>query len=284
MLIDYLKTVPQYLTPKLTLTRFAGLMADVKIPAVKNFLIQRFIAQYGVNMAEALEENPLNYACFNDFFIRHLKPEKRPLASAGIVSPVDGVVSELGQIKQGQLLQAKGRTYSVDTFLACDKALSDRFINGRFATLYLSPKDYHRIHMPINATLRNTIYMPGKLFSVQPTTARVIPQLFARNERLVAFFDTEVGLMAMVLVGATIVGAIGTSWQGEIKRDTTKQCIDYLNESRPIQLEQGDEMGYFKLGSTVVLLFADGEKMNWNDGIKQGDAVQYGQALGCIRQ
>ncbi|MGQ3889098.1 archaetidylserine decarboxylase [Legionella sp. CNM-1927-20] len=280
MLTDYLKTLPQYFTPKHALTNFAGLLAGVKIPVVKNHLIRRFVQKYDIVMSDACEENPLNYACFNDFFIRQLKPEKRPLAAADIVSPVDGVISELGEINKGQILQAKGRYYTVDEFLACDKDLSDKFIAGRFATLYLSPRDYHRVHMPLTATLLNMVYIPGKLFSVQPTTARVVPKLFARNERLVTFYDTEVGLMAMVLVGATIVGAIGTSWHGELSRAKREQHFDYRNS--PKILNKGDEMGYFKLGSTVVLLFANGQQIHWLDTLKAGDTIQYGQALGKI--
>ncbi|WP_115303965.1 archaetidylserine decarboxylase [Legionella beliardensis] len=280
MFTDYLKTLPQYLTPKHTLTNFAGLLAAVKVPMIKNHLIRRFVKKYDVIMSDACEENPLNYACFNDFFIRQLKPGKRPLAAADIVSPVDGVISELGEIKKGQILQAKGRYYTVEEFLACDKQLSDQFISGRFATLYLSPKDYHRVHMPMTATLRHMVYLPGKLFSVQPTTARVVRKLFARNERLVAFYDTEAGLMAMVLVGATIVGAIGTSWLGDLQRAKKQQYFSYLD--KPKVLHQGDEMGYFKLGSTVVLLFANGQQVHWLDGLKAGDTIQYGQALGKI--
>lgn len=281
---DYWKTLPQYLAPKNTLTRFAGFMANIETPAIKNYLISRFVAKYGVNMSEACEENPLRYTSFNDFFIRHLKPEKRPLAVADIVSPVDGCVSEIGPIEQGQILQAKGRYYTVDELLACEKKLGQLFVNGQFATIYLSPKDYHRIHMPIDATLRDMTYVPGKLFSVQPTTARVVPQLFARNERLVVFFDTSAGLMAMVLVGATIVGSIGTSWHGDVKRSQTSQHVLYSgNDEKTIALSQGAEMGYFKLGSTVVLLFAQGSRVNWLEGIGAGDTLRYGQALGVVR-
>ncbi|WP_131781979.1 archaetidylserine decarboxylase [Legionella gresilensis] len=282
MLADYLKTLPQYFTPKHALTNFAGLLAGVKIPVVKNHLIRQFVQKYNIVMSDACEENPLNYACFNDFFIRQLKPEKRPLAAADIVSPVDGIISELGKINKGQILQAKGRYYTVQEFLACDRNLSDQFIEGRFATLYLSPKDYHRVHMPLKATLLSMVYIPGKLFSVQPTTARVVRKLFARNERLVTFYETEVGLMAMVLVGATIVGAIGTSWHGELARAKKQQHFDY--RSHPKILNKGDEMGYFKLGSTVVLLFANGQQVDWLDTIKAGSIIQYGQALGKINK
>jgi len=284
MIADNLKTFPQYILPKHGLTAFAGLMANVKIPAVKNYLIQRFIRTYDVNMHEAREENPENYACFNDFFIRRLKPESRPIADADIVSPVDGFVSELGDITAGQLLQAKGRYYSAQQLLACEPALGAQFEHGRFATLYLSPKDYHRVHMPLAATLKEMIYVPGKLFSVQPTTARVIPHLFARNERLVVFFDTAAGLMAMVLVGATIVGGIGTSWHGDILRKRKPEHFTYpANHDINTALPTAAEMGYFKLGSTVIVLFAEGHRMQWEKSLQAGDKIQFGQPLGSFK-
>jgi phosphatidylserine decarboxylase len=235
-----------------------------------------------VNMNEALIEDPTAYACFNDFFIRHLKPESRPLASSDLVSPVDGMVSELGVIEQGQLLQAKGRYYSVAELLNCNGAVAQQFLNGQFATLYLSPKDYHRVHMPLDAKLVSMNYIPGALFSVQPTTARVVPKLFARNERLAIFFDTPIGLMVMVMVGATIVGAIGTSWHGDVKRAKKRIQFDYKETDLNAQMAQGDEMGYFKLGSTVVLLFADGHKMQWHSSLKAGSPVLFGEALGSF--
>lgn len=279
MSFDLLKTIPQFIAPKQSLTVFAGWMANVKNTHIKNYLIQRFIRNYQVNMSEALVEDPKAYSCFNDFFIRHLKPECRPLAQADITSPVDGCVSEIGRIEQGQILQAKGRTYSVKELLACDDDQAHDFIDGQFATLYLSPKDYHRVHMPIDAHLVAMTYIPGRLFSVQPTTARVIPQLFSKNERLVVFFDTKTGPMVMVLVGATIVGAIGTTWHGELKRSKTPVSIHYPQ----IPLMQGDEMGYFKLGSTVIMLFADSEKLRWNDDSKAGCTVRYGEAMGSCK-
>jgi phosphatidylserine decarboxylase len=280
MLTDYLKTIPQYLLPKQSLTTFAGFMANITIPSIKNYLIRDFIANYNVNMTEAREENPERYACFNDFFIRHLKPECRPIANTAIVSPVDGCISEMGDIRAGQLIQAKGHEYSVAELLACDTARSSQFSNGCFATLYLSPKDYHRVHMPIDAQLTEMIYVPGQLFSVQPRTARVIPKLFARNERLVVFFETKAGLMAMVLVGATIVGAIGTSWHGDVQRSRKPKRIVY-DERCDVNTVFGKaaEMGYFKLGSTVILLFADGERIQWQKGLRAGGAIQFGQAF-----
>lgn len=278
---DYLKTAPQYIIPTRALNAYARFMATVKIPVVKNRLIRNFIKDYGVNMSEAREESIESYACFNDFFIRHLKPECRPISDAGIVSPVDGAISEIGAITAGKLLQAKGRDYTVSELLACDEALSSQFTNGRFATIYLSPKDYHRVHMPIEATLKEMIYVPGKLFSVQPTTARVVPRLFARNERLVVFFDTPVGLMAMVLVGAMIVGAIGTSWHGDLRRGRKREHFAYP-DGIPL-LQKAAEMGYFKLGSTVILLFADSHHMEWNSELHAGDKIRLGEALADIK-
>lgn len=282
MSLDLLKTLPQYIIPQHGLTALAGCLANVKNSRVKNYIIQRFIAKYQVNMSEALIEDPCSYSCFNDFFIRHLKPECRPLAEAGIISPVDGCVSEIGRIENGQLLQAKGRYYTVEELLACDKEQAQHYINGQFATLYLSPKDYHRVHMPMDAQLISMTYVPGALFSVQPTTARVVPGLFARNERLVVFFDTGVGSMVMVLVGATIVGAIGTSWHGDLKRTKKKMSFDYTQGANKAALIQGDEMGFFKLGSTVVLLFANGNKIKWNERLHAGSEVRFGESLGEI--
>lgn len=283
MRTEYIKTLPQYLLPKQSLTTFAGWLANIKIPAIKNYLIRDFINKYSVNMQEAREENPENYSCFNDFFIRHLKPECRPIADTGIISPVDGCVSEIGMITAGKLLQAKGIHYSVDELLACDKTLSSSFEQGRFATLYLSPKDYHRIHMPLDATLQEMIYVPGQLFSVQPMTARVVPRLFARNERLVVFFNTAIGLMAMVLVGATIVGAIGTSWHGDVPRRRKRTHFSYKDkQDNTMILQQAAEMGYFKLGSTVILLFAESAKMQWREDLSAGTPIRFGEQLGLL--
>ncbi len=283
MLNDYLKTLPQYLMPKTGISALAGRFANVTKPAIKNYLIRHFIDQYQVNMSEALIENPEEYANFNAFFIRHLKPDCRPLADADIISPVDGTVSEIGNITQGQLVQAKKRLYSVDELLGGNKALSEPFQQGRFSTLYLSPKDYHRVHSPMTSHLKQMIYIPGKLFSVQPATTRLVPKLFARNERLAMFFDSKAGPMAMVMVGATIVGAIGTHWHGDIKRSRRSVHFDYEHKQLTERtFDKGSEIGYFKLGSTVILLFADRTKMQWQDQVKAGDSIQFGQALGDL--
>ena len=284
MSLDLLKTIPQYLIPQHGVSFLAGLLANVKNQKIKNYIIQSFIKKYRVNMAEALIEDPAAYATFNDFFIRHLKPECRPLANADIISPVDGCVSELGIINEGQILQAKGKYYTVKELLSCDKGYADQFIRGQFATLYLSPKDYHRVHMPLDAQLQSMTYIPGTLFSVQPSTVRTVPKLFSRNERLVVFFTTRVGPMVMVMVGATIVGAIGTSWHGDIKREKKKVSIDYLQEHLDHSMAQGNEMGYFKLGSTVVLLFANGDRVAWNKALKAGSSIRFGESIGEIKE
>lgn len=284
MLIDYLRTIPQFLIPKHALNKFAGWMANMRIIKVKNYLIRDFVHKYQVNMDEAIESNPLNYACFNEFFIRRLKPELRPISAADIVSPVDGSISEIGYLTNGQLLQAKGHSYSVSALLG-DEAYATAFQSGCYATLYLSPKDYHRVHMPAEGQLREMIYIPGSLFSVQPLTTRVIPNLFAKNERVVTIFSTPWGLMALVLIGAAIVGSIGTVWEGDLTRGSRVQKTKYPdNSDQGITLAKAMEMGYFKLGSTVIVLFANREQIHWCDHLHAGDTIKLGHALGSIHQ
>lgn len=282
MLFDLIKTIPQYLIPKQWLTLLAGSFARVKNPAIKNFLIRSFILRFRVNMEEALIQDPEAFDCFNDFFIRYLKPGCRPFASSDLISPVDGQVSELGDIAEGQLIQAKSRYYTVDELLGGDKARAQAFNQGKFITLYLSPKDYHRVHLPINAVLKSMTYVPGRLFSVQPSTVRVIPKLFARNERLVIHFETKIGPMAMVLVGATIVGSIGTRWHGDVARAKEIMHFDYSEAYIKKQFVQGDEIGFFKLGSTVILLMSDGQKIEWDKQLTAGCGIRLGSALGHI--
>lgn len=275
MSLDFIKTIPQHLYPHRALNALAQNLANATHVGLKNYLIKWFIAKYQVNMQEAITEDPYAYSSFNDFFIRQLKPDCRPIAKEGIVSPVDGNISEIGRIDLGQLLQAKGRYYSVSELLACEPELANKFDSGLFATLYLSPKDYHRVHMPMDAELTSMTYIPGSLFSVQPMTARVIPKLFARNERLVVFFQTDLGPMVMVLVGAAIVGAIEAKWHGVLKRGNKVVRYNYKDKF----LHKGDEMGYFKLGSTVVLLFADSNKVQWDKNLRAGSPLQYGQKI-----
>lgn len=274
----------QYVAPKQMLTALAGLLANIKIKSIKNYLIRGFIQSYDVVMDEAIREKAEDYVNFNDFFTRYLKPGVRPVADADVVSPVDGCVSEIGHIKQGQLLQAKGRYYSVDELLACDAAQSAPFQNGSFATLYLSPRDYHRVHMPIAGMLQDIIHVPGTLFSVQPATVCNIPRLFARNERVVLFFETTLGPMVVILVGATLVGAIGTCWHGDLPR--AKKTV-YLKDNLPAPakrvLNKADEVGYFKLGSTAIVLFAEGSQIEWTPKLTAGVNVRLGEALGMFK-
>lgn len=279
MINDYLKSLPHIILPKHALTLYAGLLANVKIRIIKNRLIRKFIRKHGVNMQEAAHENIDDYACFNDFFIRHLKPGSRTIEDADIVSPVDGAVSELGDIQAGQLLQAKGRYYSVQELLACDQTLASDFNSGHFITLYLSPKDYHRVHMPMDGILSETLYVPGRFYSVQPALSRVIPNLFARNQRLVVQFETSIGRMAMVLVGATVVGRIGTAWQGDVPRSRYIRKAVYTDKKL---IKKGEEMGYFKLGSTVILLFSQEAKMHWHQDMTSGKSIRLGEILGEI--
>lgn len=270
----------QYLLPKKLLTILAGVLADVKINWVKNILIRSFVKKYQIDLAQASKTTALAYENFNDFFTRHLKPGIRPIADTNIVSPVDGFVSEFGSIQQGQLLQAKGKYYSLETLVALPKAQSDLFQSGSFVTLYLSPKDYHRVHMPMDGILQTMKHIPGTLFSVQPLTTQHIPKIFTRNERLVMQFETSMGPLAVIFVGATIVGKIGTRWQGDLSR--SKHIKDYQDviahwSVADKTLKKADELGYFKLGSTIILLFS--KKIEWIPTLKVGMPIQLGEAL-----
>ncbi|QNI02580.1 phosphatidylserine decarboxylase [Halomonas sp. SH5A2] len=243
----------QYPLPHHALSRLTGLFAQCDNPWVKNTLINAFIRRFNVDMSQALEPDPAAYTTFNDFFTRALKEDARPIHE-GIISPADGTLSQYGRFQAGQLVQAKGHTYSAQTLLGGDTALAEEFLGGSFATVYLSPKDYHRVHMPVTGTLREMIYVPGRLFSVNQATANYVPGLFARNERLVCIFDTEQGPMAMVLVGAMIVAAIETVWSGQVT--PLSGHPQRMQFGQPVTLEKGAEMGRFKLGSTVVMCFA----------------------------
>lgn len=252
---DRLAVLPQYLLPKKALTSFAGLVAGSAMGGVTTGIIRRFIRRYKVNMAEAANPDPASYASFNDFFTRALKDGARPLADATWVCPVDGAISQFGPIERDQIFQAKGHRYSTTALVGGDATLAAQFENGHFATLYLSPRDYHRIHMPCRGTLTRMIYVPGDLFSVNPTTARGVPGLFARNERVVCVFDTAHGPLVLVLVGATIVGSMATVWHGVVNPPRRPQVTEWRYQGQGITLEKGAEMGRFLLGSTVVMLW-----------------------------
>ena len=280
-MLNRLKVLPQYLIPKQLLTSLAGRFASQARGNTTTSVIRWFVKKYQVNMAEALNPDIASYATFNDFFTRALKPGARPLAAAELICPVDGAISQFGDTKQDQIFQAKGHSYSTTALVGGDSTLAAQFQNGSFATLYLSPKDYHRIHMPCDGTLKRMIYVPGDLFSVNPTTACGVPGLFARNERTVCVFDTTQGPLALVLVGATIVGSMATVWHGQINPPRSADVREWRYGDEPISLKQGDEMGRFMLGSTVVMLFPESRSkaLAFNPAWEAGGAVQLGQAM-----
>jgi phosphatidylserine decarboxylase len=252
---DQLAVLPQYLMPKLAMTRLAGRIASAEWGALTTWVIEGFISRYKVNMSEAVHEDPAHYKSFNEFFTRPLKEGVRPLASSTWVCPVDGAISQCGAIELDQIFQAKGHQYSTRALVGGDAALAAQFQNGQFATLYLSPRDYHRIHMPIAGKLLRMIHVPGDLFSVNPTTARGVPGLFARNERVVCEFETEKGPMGLVRVGATIVGSMATVWHGQVNPPRPGMVREWHYDTQNVLLQKGEEMGRFLLGSTVVMLF-----------------------------
>ena len=278
MSLSKLFALIQYPLPHHLLSRLVGRLAECRQPAIKNVLVRTFIRRFGVDMAEAAEPDPTAYATFNDFFTRALAADVRPI-SEGVVSPADGRLSQFGAIEAGQLMQAKGHRFSAEALLGGDVEAATRYLGGSFATVYLSPSDYHRVHMPLSGTLTEMVYVPGRLFSVNAATTEHVPGLFARNERLVCHFDTEQGPMAMVLVGAMIVAAIETVWAGQIT-PLPKGGVQRIRFDTPIRLEKGAEMGRFKLGSTVVMAFS--EPVDFADGLEPGAKVQMGQSLGAI--
>ncbi|OBT16458.1 phosphatidylserine decarboxylase [Vibrio sp. UCD-FRSSP16_10] len=261
--MDKIKVGAQYWMPQHGLTRLVGKLASAKLGGFTTSIIRGFIKQYKINMDEALHSDPAHFKTFNEFFVRELKPGIRPVVEdeSIITHPADACVSQFGPIEDGKLIQAKKHDYSARQLLGGDLSLAEAFTDGSFATLYLSPSDYHRVHMPCDGTLRQMIYVPGDLFSVNPLTAENVENLFARNERVVCIFDTEFGPMAQVLVGATIVGSIELTWAGTVTppRGNTVYRWDYpADGEKAIQIKKGEEMGRFKLGSTVINLFPKG--------------------------
>jgi phosphatidylserine decarboxylase len=275
---DRIAVLPQYLLPKSAITRLAGRVASARRGETTTRLIRWFVGRYGVNMAEAADSDIGAYTTFNDFFTRALKPGMRPLAAADLVCPVDGAISQFGRIRGDQIFQAKGHDYSSTVLIGGDAVLAARFENGHFATLYLSPKDYHRIHMPCAGRLTRMIHVPGELFSVNPTTARAVPGLFARNERVVCVFDGAAGPFVMVLVGATIVGSIATVWHGVVNPPRPGVLREWRYDEPAVDLAQGAEMGRFLLGSTVVVLLPAGE-LQFNPIWAPGGAIRMGEAM-----
>ena len=256
---DTLKILLQHLLPKRHLTVFAGRVAGAQGSALTPRLIRWFVRKYGVDMSEAENPDITSYTSFNDFFTRPLKIGARPLAAADFICPVDGAISQFGAIDDEHILQAKGHRFTATELVGGDTALAAKFRHGSFANLYLSPRDYHRLHMPCDGTLTRMIYVPGALFSVNPVTARGVPKLFARNERVVCVFESpDYGAFAMVLVGATIVGSIATMWHGVVNPMRTGKMSEWTYADQNIALKKGEEMGRFLLGSTIVMLFRQG--------------------------
>ncbi|MDB5851193.1 MAG: phosphatidylserine decarboxylase [Rhodoferax sp.] len=274
---DRSKVLPQYLLPKQAITSFGGHIASAQAGGITTGIIRWFVGKYGVNMQEAVNPDITSYASFNEFFTRALKPGARPIAQADLVCPVDGAISQFGPIDHDQIFQAKGHSYSTTALVGGDAALAAQFNDGHFATIYLSPRDYHRIHMPCDGRLLRMVYVPGELFSVNPVTARGVPGLFARNERVVCLFDSPLGPFVLTLVGATIVGSMATVWQGVIN-PPRGPVREWRYEDQDIRLKQGDEMGRFLLGSTVVLLFPK-LPLNFNPAWAPGGAVRLGGVM-----
>ena len=269
----------QYLLPKQLMTMLAGKLASMRAGRLTNGFIRWFVTRYQVNLAEAENADPSSYSSFNEFFTRPLKSGARPIANSAFVCPVDGAVSQCGAILGDQIFQAKGHQYSTATLVGGDLELAAHFQSGSFVTIYLSPKDYHRIHMPCDGRLLRMIHVPGELFSVNPATARGVPGLFARNERVVCVFDSAYGPLAMVLIGATIVGSMATVWHGLVNPPRPGRIRDWHYSEQSIVIKQGEEMGRFQLGSTVVMLFPKGT-IDLALGWKPELTVRLGDAMG----
>jgi phosphatidylserine decarboxylase len=265
--------------PKGALTSFAGRVAGAKGGAMTTRLIRWFVGRYGVNMDEALNPDIGHYGSFNEFFTRALRPNARPLAQADYICPVDGRISQFGAIDDDQIFQAKGHHFTTTALVGGDAALAARFQHGSFANLYLSPKDYHRIHMPCDGRLTRMIYVPGELFSVNPTTARGVPELFARNERVVCVFEGEHGPFVLTLVGATIVGSMATVWHGVVNPPRGLAIREWSYADQSVALKKGEEMGRFLLGSTVVMLFPKQAGLVFNPAWQPAGFIRLGEMM-----
>lgn len=288
MSLNSLRVLWQYCLPQHLLSLAMGRLAYWRWRPFKNCFIRLFQRFYQVDLQEAEISDYREYPHFSAFFTRRLKSGARMVKrdSQSLLSPVDGTVSQLGSLSQTRLLQAKQHAYSMIDLLGGRSEWTERLCNGQYATFYLAPKDYHRVHMPVTGALRRMLYIPGKLFAVNPTATRGIERLFARNERVVCFFETQAGAFAMVFVGALIVGSIHTTWHGQVTPTKKRaiHCWDYPDTTTPaVILQQGDEVGFFTLGSTVIILSEPG-KMAFNGAVKEGTVVQYGQRCGHLVQ
>ncbi len=276
---ERLAVLSQYLLPKQALTVLAGKFATARAGRLTTSVIRWFVGRYGVDMSEAANPDIASYATFNEFFTRPLKTGARPLAQAGFICPVDGAISRFGAIERDQIVQAKGHRYSTTALVGGDRELAAQFEDGSFATLYLSPKDYHRIHMPCDGRLLRMVHVPGELFSVNPVTARGVPGLFARNERVVCVFESKHGPFVLVLVGATIVGSMATVWHGVVNPPRPGRLREWRYDGQQLLFRQGDEMGRFLLGSTVVTLFPKGT-LKFNADWSPQRPIRLGETMG----
>lgn len=278
-----MKQWQQDLIPQHLLSQIAGKLASAKLGRLTHYGIKQFIQYYNVNMNEAKITDYTQFKTFNDFFTRELKPGARTIIqdSNKIISPVDGCISEIGAIEKDQLLQAKGAYFSVRDLCGGDAQLANHFNNGAFLTAYLSPRDYHRFHMPITGRLKKMIYIPGKLYSVNQSSVKNVPGLFARNERVVCVFETAIGMVAFIAVGAMIVGSIGMKWHGVVTSSEKSKIQTWEYNDQEIVLQQGDEVGHFRLGSTVILL-CEQNKIAWNNALQSDSPLLLGQLLGDI--
>ncbi len=283
-IVDQIFVLLQRIIPQHWLSLQMHKLMRCEVVPIKNFLIKNFINLYNVDMSIAIEKNPQNFIHFNEFFVRELETTARPFLtdSNSIASPVDGAVSQAGLIEKYQLFQAKGKTFSLSSLLANDQQLTENFINGYFSTLYLSPKDYHRIHMPLDGKLKKMIYVPGDLFAVNQRTVEHVPELFARNERTIILFETDSGPFVLIMVGAIFVGSMETVWHEEMITPPYKKEIKVWNYDSDLTLKKGEEMGRFNMGSTVVLLFGK-DQISWAENQRAGTPIKMGQQIGEIR-
>jgi phosphatidylserine decarboxylase len=274
----------QRLLPHHLLSALMYRLTRIRWAPLKNLLIHQFIRLYGVDMSQALEPDPNRYGSFNEFFTRPLKPEARPLAEAtdAVLCPADGTLSQAGVIRAGRIFQAKGKDYSLLELVGGNREWAGRLSGGEFATIYLSPRDYHRVHMPVSGQLQRMLHVPGRLFSVNPTTTRLVPELFSRNERVVSLFETPVGPMAVILVGAIFVAGIDTVWAGTVT-PAGRRVGDwsYASVPVPLRLERGAELGRFNMGSTVILVFGK-DRVRWDRGLQSGAQLRMGTAMGTL--
>ena len=280
---EALTTLPQYILPHHWLSQTASKLTHSEHKTWKNLFIKLIIKLYKVNMDEARQTDINHYASFNHFFTRELKQGARPIAAAAdaIACPADGAVSQAGLITDGQIFQAKGKSFSAVDLLGGDEERAKPFSNGSFTTIYLSPKDYHRLHMPLKGTLKEMVHIPGRLFSVNAATANSVPGLFARNERVVCIFDTEAGPMALILVGAIFVSSVETVWHGVVTPPTISSVRNWQYPENAQVLEKGEEMGRFNMGSTIIVLFGQ-DKAEWESDLTAEKSVRLGEKIGNI--